>query len=258
MSGIRYTLSGGLLFLIFKLYSNNFFKSKIKQLKDIDSKSQQHKHGLLKIITKQQWKAATIAGISLIVGGQGLLTYGEQYLSSNITALLFSTVPIWITLIGRYHYNLRLNKYTIFGIILGSIGLVILIYPSLEEILFGGQNNDSNSNFLGISILLIAAIIWAIGSLYSNNANLPDNILISTGMFLFIGGIILLFISIIIGEFNELNFLEFSISSIFSLLYLIVVGSMGWLGFFWILRNSTTTMANTFAYVSPVIAVFLG
>lgn len=258
MSGIRYTLSAGLLFLIFKLYSINFFKIKRKPIKDTELKSQTHKNSLLKIITKDHWKSATIAGISMIVGGQGLLAYGEQYLSSDITALLFSTVPIWITLIGKFHYNIGLNAYTILGIILGLIGLGILIFPSLEAMFFGNQNSDSNSNFLGISILLIAAILWAIGSLYSNNANLPDNILISTGMFLLTGGIILLFISIIIGEFNNLNLSEFSTESIFSLLYLIMVGSMGWLGFFWILRNSTPTIANTFAYVSPVIAVFLG
>jgi drug/metabolite transporter (DMT)-like permease len=62
----------------------------------------------------------------------------------------------------------------------------------------------------------------------------------------------------IIGEFNTLNVSKFSTSSILSLLYLTVIGTTGWLGFFWILRNTTATLANTFAYVSPVIAVFLG
>ena len=106
--------------------------------------------------------------------------------------------------------------------------------------------------------MLIAAISWAIGSLYSHRADLPNNILISTGMMLLIGGLFLLGISMIIGEFNTLDVSKFSTSSILSLLYLTVVGTTGWLGFFWILRNTTATLANTFAYVSPVIAVFLG
>jgi drug/metabolite transporter (DMT)-like permease len=273
MSGIRYTISGLMLFFIFKIYSLGIFDNKKRKQKtekietSIKQQEQEQKKNknpnLLQIISpRKQWKDAIIIGISLIVAGQGLLAYGEQYLSSDITALLFSTVPIWVLLIGKFYYNLKLNKYTLLGIIAGSIGLVILIYPSFEDMLFGGQTNSSTdtnnkNNFLGISILLIAAISWAIGSLYSHRADLPNNILISTGMMLFAGGLFLLGIGMII-EFNTLDVSRVSTSSILSLLYLIIVGTMGWLGFFWILRNTTATLANTFAYVSPVIAVFLG
>jgi drug/metabolite transporter (DMT)-like permease len=252
MSGIRYTISGIMLFFIYKVYTLEIFDKKTKQQKKLN---------LLQTIScRKQWKEAIIIGISLIVVGQGLLAYGEQYLSSDITALLFSTVPIWVILIGKFYYNLKLNKYTLLGIIAGSIGLVILIYPSFEAMLFGDQTNTTNNenNFLGISILLIAAISWGIGSLYSHKADLPNNILISTGMMLFVGGLFLLGIDMIIGEFNMLDVSKFSSSSILSLIYLIIVGTTGWLGFFWILRNTTATLANTFAYVSPVIAVFLG
>jgi drug/metabolite transporter (DMT)-like permease len=262
MSGIRYTISGLTLFFLFKIYSLEIFDKKGKQTENIETSTNQRKKkpDLLQIISsRKQWKDAIIIGICLIVLGQGLLAYGEQYLSSDITALLFSTVPIWVVLIGKFYYNLKLNKYTLLGIIAGSIGLVILIYPSFEAMLFGDQTNTTNNenNFLGISILLIAAISWGIGSLYSHKADLPNNILISTGMMLFVGGLFLLGIGMII-EFNTLDVSRFSTSSILSLLYLIIVGTMGWLGFFWILRNTTATLANTFAYVSPVIAVFLG
>jgi drug/metabolite transporter (DMT)-like permease len=270
MSGIRYTISGLMLFFIFKIYSLEIFDNKKRKQKTeknrISIKQQQQKNknpNLLQLMSsRRQWKDAIIIGTTLIVAGQGLLAYGEQYLSSDITALLFSTVPIWVLVIGKFYYNLKLNKYTLLGIVAGSIGLVILIYPSFDDVLFGGQTNSSantnnKNNFLGISILLIAAISWAIGSLYSHRADLPDNILISTGMMLFVGGLFLLGIGIII-EFNMLDVSRFSSSSILSLFYLIIIGTMGWLGFFWILRNTTATLANTFAYVSPVIAVFLG
>jgi drug/metabolite transporter (DMT)-like permease len=226
MSGIRYTISGIMLFFIYKVYTLEIFDKKTKQQKKLN---------LLQTIScRKQWKEAIIIGISLIVVGQGLLAYGEQYLSSDITALLFSTVPIWVILIGKFYYNLKLNKYTLLGIIAGSIGLVILIYPSFEAMLFGDQTNTTNNenNFLGISILLIAAISWGIGSLYSHKADLPNNILISTGMMLFVGGLFLLGIGMIIGEFNMLDVSKFSSSSILSLIYLIIVGTTGWLGFF--------------------------
>ena len=261
MSGIRYTISGLMLFFIFKIYSLEIFDRKRKQTEHIETSTNQRKKkpDLLQIISsRKQWKDAIIIGICLIVFGQGLLAYGEQFLSSDITALLFSTVPIWIILIGKFYSNLKLNKHTLLGIIAGSIGLVILIYPSFEAMLFGDQTNTTNeNNFLGISILLIAAISWGIGSLYSHKADLPSNILISTGMMLFVGGLFLLGIGMII-EFNTMYVSKFSTSSILSLIYLIIIGTTGWLGFFWILRNTTATLANTFAYVSPVIAVFLG
>ena len=262
MSGIRYTISGLMLFFIFKIYSLEIFDRKRKQTEHIETSTNQRKKkpDLLQIISfRKQWKDAIIIGICLIVLGQGLLAYGEQYLSSDITALLFSTVPIWVVLIGKFYYSLKINKHTLLGIIAGSIGLVILIYPSFEAMLFGDQTYTTNNenNFLGISILLIAAISWGIGSLYSHKADLPSNILISTGMMLFVGGLFLLGIGMII-EFNKLDVSKFSTSSILSLIYLIIIGTTGWLGFFWILRNTTATLANTFAYVSPVIAVFLG
>jgi len=262
MSGIRYTISGLMLFFIFKIYSLEIFDRKRKQTEhiEISTKQRKKKPDLLQIISfRKQWKDAIIIGICLIVLGQGLLAYGEQYLSSDITALLFSTVPIWVVLIGKFYYSLKINKHTLLGIIAGSIGLVILIYPSFEAMLFGDQTYTTNNenNFLGISILLIAAISWGIGSLYSHKADLPSNILISTGMMLFVGGLFLLGIGMII-EFNKLDVSKFSTSSILSLIYLIIIGTTGWLGFFWILRNTTATLANTFAYVSPVIAVFLG
>jgi drug/metabolite transporter (DMT)-like permease len=261
MSGIRYTISGLMLFFIFKIVSHEIFDKKGKQTENIESSTNQRKikPDLLQIIlSRKQWKDAIIIGICLIVFGQGLLAYGEQFLSSDITALLFSTVPIWIILIGKFYSNLKLNKHTLLGIIAGSIGLVILIYPSFEAMLFGDQTNTTNeNNFLGISILLIAAISWGIGSLYSHKADLPSNILISTGMMLLVGGLFLLGIGMII-EFNTMYVSKFSTSSILSLIYLIIIGTTGWIGFFWILRNTTATLANTFAYVSPVIAVFLG
>jgi drug/metabolite transporter (DMT)-like permease len=256
MSGIRYTISGLMLFFIFKIYSLEIFDRKRIQTEQIEASTNQRKKkpDLLQIISfRKQWKDAIIIGICLIVLGQGLLAYGEQYLSSDITALLFSTVPIWVVLIDKFYYNLKINKHTLLGIIAGSIGLVILIYPSFEAMLFGDQTYTTNNenNFLGISILLIAAISWGIGSLYSHKADLPSNILISTGMMLFVGGLFLLGIGMII-EFNKLDVSKFSTSSLLSLIYLIIIGTTGWLGFFWILRNTTATLANTFAYVSPV------
>ena len=93
MSGIRYTISGLMLFFIFKIYSLEIFDKKGKQTENTERSTNQQKKkpNILQIISsRKQWKDAIIIEICLIVLGQGLLAYGEQYLSSDITALLFS------------------------------------------------------------------------------------------------------------------------------------------------------------------------
>jgi drug/metabolite transporter (DMT)-like permease len=106
--------------------------------------------------------------------------------------------------------------------------------------------------------LTIAAISWSVVSLYSPKANLPVNVLISTGMMLFVGGLFLIVLSIVIGELQNFYVYAISMPSMASLFYLTTIGSAGWTGFFWVLRNTSASLANTFAYVSPVVAIIFG
>jgi drug/metabolite transporter (DMT)-like permease len=254
MSGIRYVSSGTLLILVYILIpsQNNSYGTNRNQNAQVS-----HRCKLVSILNNRQWKEATIIGCALILGGQGLLSWGEQYLSSSVTALLFSTVPIWILLLGKIVYRDKLKKFTVLGVITGTVGFVILIFPSLAAQL---EINSPNMKFefVGIIALVIAAISWSAGSLYSSKADLPTNVLISTGMMLFVGGIFLIILSIAIGELQNFHVSAISMPSMTSLLYLITVGSAGWAGFFWVLRNTSASLANTFAYVSPVVAVILG
>lgn len=255
MSGIRYVSSGTLLILVYILIpsQNNRTETNRNQNAQVS-----HRCKLASILNKRQWKEATIIGCALILGGQGLLTWGEQYLSSNVTALLFSTVPIWVLLLGKTVYGEKLKKFTVLGVIIGTVGFVILIFPSLAAQFVEIDTSNMKAEFVGIIALTIAAISWSVGSLYSSKADLPTNVLISTGMMLFVGGIFLIVLSIAIGELQNFHVSAISMPSMISLLYLITVGSAGWAGFFWVLRNTSASLANTFAYVSPVVAVILG
>ena len=255
MSGIRYVLSGALLLLVYILIpcQNNRHQTNRNQ-----NTRTNHRTKLILIFNKRQWKEATIIGGLLILGGQGLLTWGEQYLSSSITALLFSTVPIWVLLLGKIFYKEKLKKFTLLGVILGSIGFVILILPSLAAQFVEIDSSSTRFELVGIIALVVAALSWSVGSLYSSKAILPADVLISTGMMLFVGGLFLLVLSIATNELQNFHLSTISLESVTSLLYLITVGSAGWAGFFWVLRNTSPSLANTFAYVSPVVAVVLG
>ena len=255
MSGIRYVSSGALLILVYILIpsQNNNYGTNRNQNAQVS-----HRYKLVSLLNKRQWKEATIIGCALVLGGQGLLAWGEQYLSSSVTALLFSMVPIWVLLLGKIVYKEKLKKFTVIGVITGTVGFVILIFPSLAAQFVEIDSPKMEFEFVGIIALVIAAISWSIGSLYSSKADLPTNILISTGMMLFVGGIFLIVLSIALGELQNFHVSAISMPSMTSLLYLITVGSVGWAGFFWVLRNTSASLANTFAYVSPVVAVILG
>ena len=255
MSGVRYVLSGGLLILVYVLIPS---KNTSYQDKQNQKSPSSYWSKLEFLLDKRQWKEATIIGGALILGGQGVLTWGEQYLTSSVTALLFSTVPIWILLLGKILYDEKLKKFTVLGVIVGSIGFVILILPSLAAQFLETNSQGTNFEFVGIVALVIAALSWSVGSLYSSKANLPVDVLVSTGMMLFVGGFFLIILSIATGELQDFHISSISVESMTSLIYLITVGSAGWAGFFWILRNTTASLANTFAYVSPVVAIILG
>lgn len=155
-------LLGGSWFVILRINKQRNYRNQ-KLLNSNDSNG--YKHNSLLFIC--DWKIALIAGATLLLGGQGGITWGEQYLSSGIAALLFSSTPIWMAFIGRIFFSQRLSKKIILGLVIGFSGLMILINPIPY---FTARNTDtvvvSYVSYVGILSLVMASISWAVGSLY--------------------------------------------------------------------------------------------
>ena len=202
----------------------------------------------------KDWKSTTIIGLLLLVGGNGGVTWAEQYIPSGIAALVIGSVPIWIILLNLFQPEGRhLDKRVVIGAILGFIGIAFLIGPTQLS------GNSENIHPLGIITILLAAIFWSAGSLYSHKAPIPDSPLLSTGMEFLAGGIGLLILGALTGEFKELNLAAISTRSLLSLSYLMIFGSLiGFVAYTWLLRNAPITLVSTYAYVNPLIAILLG
>lgn len=201
-------------------------------------------------IGKTQWKDATILGALLMVGGQGILTWGAQYLPSGITGLLNSTVPLWVAILSLLVFRKHLTKLTVLGLCAGFGGLMLLVAPSLST----GELSP-----IGTAALIISSVLWALGSLYSTKSKLPVSILASSGMIMITGGLMLTATSFTLGEYRGVELSDISGQSLIALVYLIIIITVvGFTDFYWLLRVTTPSLANTFAYVSPVIAVILG
>lgn len=197
-----------------------------------------------------QWKAAAIVGGLLLVGGNGGVVWAERTVPSGVVALIIALVPLWMALFDRAALRQRLGSRTVIGLVLGFGGTALLV----------GQGIDAGSfDLVGAMFAFGASIAWASGSLYSRRAPLPSRPLVGNGMQQLAGGGMLLLVGTLVGELADIHVEEFSAASLVALGYLIVFGSLiAFTSYLWLLRTARTSLVATYAYVTPVVAVFLG
>jgi drug/metabolite transporter (DMT)-like permease len=199
--------------------------------------------------TGRQWRAATVIGVALLLGGNGLVVLAEQRVASGIAALLVATVPLWMVLLATVALRERVRLLEWLGVLVGFGGLALLAWPTEAQTL----------DLLGIGMVVIASVSWASGSLYARRAPMPSRPLVGVAMEMLAGGLALGIAGILRGELGDVHPERFSFESLVGLLYLIVVGS--WVAFsayVWLLRVARTSLVSTYAYVNPIVAVVLG
>ena len=202
---------------------------------------------------RSHWPAGIIAGTLRLAGGSGLVHWAEQTVPIGTAAMVIATVPLFITFFDWLIYrNSWPGKKGITGLLLGFIGIILLIGP--DQIA-----GTSSFSWTAMLILLLAPIFWSIGSLYSRQANLPDNIFMAAAMELFAGGIVLLMAGLLTGEAARFDLAAISPLSWLSFLYLTFFGSIiAFTAYTYLLKTVIAAKAATYSYVNPVIAVFLG
>jgi len=204
--------------------------------------------------TRRQWRDAGIIGLLLLVGGYGLVSWSEQFVPSSVAALLISTVPIWMVLIESFrHGGEKPKPRTIFGLALGLSGVALMIGPGELSSEIGALHP------LGLIALPIGALIWSLGSVYSKSADLPESSLMATSAEMLIGGIGMLIVSLLRSEWSGFEFSAVANRSWMGLLYLAVVGSLGgFVSYAYLLKNAPISLVSTYAFVNPIVALFLG
>jgi drug/metabolite transporter (DMT)-like permease len=201
-----------------------------------------------------EWRSASIIGLLLLLGGNGGLVWAEQRIPSGIASLFIATTPLWMVLIDSLRPNgQRANGLTWLGVLVGLTGTALLANP------WQSHTASPPLDPIGIVVLLVAALSWSIGSLYSRKASLPSSPLMGTGMEMLVGSLGLFAFGTLIGEWNQFHLTTISLRSLGGLAYLIVFGSgIGFVAYTWLLRNAPTPLVSTYAYVNPVVAILLG
>jgi drug/metabolite transporter (DMT)-like permease len=196
-----------------------------------------------------QWAAGAAVGVALLAGGNGAVTWGEQHIPSGVAALLIATVPLWMSILGRVALRERLAWTAVLGLAAGFAGLVLLVRPS------GSHRLDP----VATAVVLGGALAWAGGSVWSRRAPLPRRPLVGAGIEMLAGGAALALAAAVGGELGRIHPTAVSAASLAAVAYLVVFGSLiAFTAYAWLLRNVRTSVAATYAYVNPVVAVALG
>jgi drug/metabolite transporter (DMT)-like permease len=192
-------------------------------------------------------------GVMFFLVGHGLLAWSQQYVPSGIAAVLVSAEPLWIIGIEwSFLKDTRVKLRGVSGLFLGFGGIIYLIVSTTGS-------TTSNIDLFASALIVACTLSWGGGAVYSRVANVPKSPLLSSGMELIFGGILVLIASFIFGEPSQFHLSQVSLKSFVALLYLIICGSVvAFSAYIWLLGNTSATRISTHTYVNPIIAVFLG
>ncbi|MBV8902267.1 MAG: EamA family transporter [Acidobacteriia bacterium] len=203
--------------------------------------------------SRPQWLSALLLATLIFVFDYGLLFWAEQRVPSGLAAVLLATIPVFMTLsevllLRTQHLTPRLTA----ALLLGIAGVVVLISRSLH---LGGAPVDS----AGAVALLIASLSWSVASVLTRKLPLPSSKVMSSGIQMLSGGVLLALASAALGEFGRFHPTQVSRAAWLGLIYLIVAGSIvGFTAYLWLIHHQSPTKVGTYAYVNPLVAVLLG
>ena len=200
-------------------------------------------------IDRARLGGAALVGALLLAGGNGLVVLAERTVPSGLTALIVASVPLWIV-VFRLIARDRIAPSVIGGVLAGFGGVAFLVVPR-------GVSGEVDP--VGLLTVVGASFSWALGTFASPRLRTPRDPLASTAVQMLAGGALLLAVAIAIGEPSRADPSSFSTVSLAALGYLVVFGSLvAFSAYTWLLQHTAVSVVATYAYVNPVVAVFLG
>jgi drug/metabolite transporter (DMT)-like permease len=201
--------------------------------------------------TPRQIALASIVGLLLLMGGNLTLSYAELAVSSGLAALIIAITPLWFLvldslLLGDHHISNRGKA----GLALGILGLFILFWPELQAGSLGRRELYASLSLLG------GSFSWALGSVLAKRWQSGMDIFSATGWQIVAAGVGNFIFALL---FEDIKHAAWSPRSLAAVGYLVVCGSwIGYTAYIWLLEHVPTSKVSTYAYINPVVAVFLG
>jgi drug/metabolite transporter (DMT)-like permease len=203
--------------------------------------------------TRRQWLSVLLLALLIFLIDYGLLFWAEQRVPSGVAAVMMATIPVFIALSEiLFLRTQRLTLRLALALLIGIGGVAVLMSHSLS---LGGAAVDR----LGAVALIIGSISWSLATVLARRLPLPPSKVMSSGAQMLAGGIMLALASAALGEFPRFHPAAVSSAAWWSLIYLIIAGSIiGFTAYVWLIHHESPTKVGTYAYVNPVVAVLLG
>ena len=197
----------------------------------------------------------SLSGILLLFIGNSGLVWVEQYLPSGFAAIVIATTPLWFVILDKRQWKFHFaNKPIIIGLLIGFAG-VLSLFAGKSDIHF----SDNKMQLISFFVLVLGSISWASGTLYSKYKKANGSNAMKAAIQMMAAGLVAAATSISTGEMHQFSWNNVSVEAIMAVAYLITFGSLiGYMSFVFLMSVRPPSIVGTYAYVNPVVAVFLG
>jgi drug/metabolite transporter (DMT)-like permease len=200
--------------------------------------------------TRVQLRQLAVAGVLLLVGGQGLATVALTAVTASLGAILAAAIPLWVVLLSGL-IGTRASVASQVRLVAGFGGIVIVVLTAPGSAIGGAP--------WAVAAFCIAPILWAAGSLLSANVDRPVDQLVANAVQLLTGGIVLLLIALSLGEFDPSRWSDVSWTSAGAAVFLLVFDSLvGFMLYTRLLESAPAPLVSTYAYVTPLVGAAIG
>ena len=203
-------------------------------------------------VTREQLGKLAIIGFMLLVGGNGGLAWAEQYVPTGFAALIIAITPIWFVLLEAFVFRGdRLSRRGVTGVALGICGIAVLFWPKFEY-----RETLGVMQLVCSTTLLFSSFSWAFGSVLSRKWQMSVDPFVATAYEMIFAGFGHIILSLVTGQYKHAVYTQ---RALMAVLYLVIFGSwVGYSAYVWLLKHVPTPKVATYAYVNPIVAVFLG
>jgi drug/metabolite transporter (DMT)-like permease len=227
MCGLRFSIAGVVMLAVCALTGRTIFYSPL------------------------QIARSAVVGLLLLMGGNLTLSYAELAVSSGLAALIIAITPLWFLvldslLLGDHHISRRGKA----GLLLGIAGLFVLVWPQLRAGSLGHRELIASISLIG------GSFSWALGSVLSKRWQSGMDVFSATGWQVIAAGLGNFLFALVVGDLKRVHWTPRGLGAV---IYLVICGSwIGYTAYIWLLDHVPTSKVSTYAYVNPVVAVFLG
>lgn len=202
--------------------------------------------------TLAEWRVCAVMGAALVVIGNGLVTWAEQWVPSNQAALIVASSALWTAWFGTFGpRGVPLGKAAVAGLVLGLAGVALLVWPQAEV-----DAAPGGDLLWPKAAIVLSTLAWSWGVMYGRNTDHGLSPLMFAAGQMFAGGVMLTSIGLAAGEAARW---QWTLQGIGGMLYLTVFGScLAYATYIWLIRQTTPARLSTIAYINPAIATLLG